>query len=60
MTRWEYMVLSMWAENLADLEKRIGNLGSQGWEVISVIPSPHTHTVYFKRPAGQVVGAINR
>lgn len=53
MTRkqWEYLVLEMKADP-ADIEKRLTNLGSQGWELVAVGVYTMTHTVYLKRHVG--------
>lgn len=48
--QWEYMVLPMTATNYAEHEKRLTNLGSEGWEIIYVIAHSANHTIYFKRP----------
>lgn len=49
--QWEYMVLSFQGGNNADTEKRLSNLGSEGWELVAVAVQFTSHTCYLRRVA---------
>lgn len=48
--RWEYKVVDLPSGTSAtDLEKRLAELGTEGWECFSIIPSPENTRATLKR-----------
>jgi hypothetical protein len=53
MTKWEYLTAPLLIHNTKAI---LDNFGSEGWELVSVIPGPNNPeqlVAYFKRPLGQ-------
>ena len=48
--RWEYLVISPSGSDAAQIERRLSDLGSQGWELVAVTLQTHTSCMlYLKR-----------
>jgi len=47
MKKWQYLVLTLHAKSLADLNRDLGGAGDDGWELVGM----SEHYMIFKRPA---------
>lgn len=52
MNKWEYFVAPILSHAAQQI---LNNYGSEGWELVSVVPTPGSETSvgYFKRPLEQ-------
>lgn len=49
MTQWEYMVVKLAANDMAMLNKYLGELGLQRWQAYAVVAELPNHVIYLKR-----------
>jgi hypothetical protein len=57
--RWEYRVVDFQGtEPAADSEKRLTELGNEGWECVGFIPSPPATRVICKRRPRSALGYL--
>ena len=54
MAKWRYKIESLPDDASNRAWKTISELGSDGWELVSVIDGGGEHIAYFKRPAHRV------
>lgn len=51
MTQWEYLVVRLAADDMAMMNKHLGELGVQRWQAYAVVAELPNHVIYLKRKA---------